>query len=78
MLHDPYTLFSFIQSPYQYVVQYTAYRAPRNAVFSIILWIYLRCSAHFFSAVFSDVLNAYSFLIWRDKLHTHIDQEEVL
>jgi hypothetical protein len=33
MLRDPYVLFSFIQSLYQYLVQYTVYRA-RNAVSS--------------------------------------------
>jgi hypothetical protein len=33
---------------------------------------------HNFSAVCSDMLNAYSFPILRDELHTHIDQEEVL
>lgn len=51
MLHDPYTLFSFIQSPYQCLVQYTFYRVPRDAIFSILLWLSVRCSSHFFSVL---------------------------
>lgn len=46
--------------------------------FSLSFYEFPSVVPHIFSAVFSGMLNAYSFLIWRDKLHTHIDQEEVL
>jgi hypothetical protein len=71
MLHDPYTLFYFIQSPYQYVVQYTVDRAPCNAVFSILLWISLRCSAHFFSSLLWYVECIFFPYLERQTSHPH-------